>query len=73
MQRRLVFLWLGQIIIAAWLGVILRDEAARQKFKEDIGHIGITLQVRPLYRCFACLISSRTLFNIKGLEYDDVS
>ncbi|KAI9453663.1 P-loop containing nucleoside triphosphate hydrolase protein [Lactarius psammicola] len=36
--------------------IIVRDEAARQKLKSDIGPVGIIL----------------TLFNSKGLEYDDV-
>ena len=51
----------------------MRDEAARQKFKNEIGHVGITLQVELLSSHFACLVSSRTLFNSKGLEYEDVS
>ncbi|KAH9065001.1 hypothetical protein EDB87DRAFT_1756197 [Lactarius vividus] len=36
--------------------IIVRDEAARQKLRSDIGRVGIVL----------------TLFNSKGLEYDDV-
>jgi len=36
--------------------IIVRDEDARKSFKEDIGRVGVTL----------------TLFNSKGLEYDDV-
>ncbi|KAI9455099.1 hypothetical protein BJY52DRAFT_1417616 [Lactarius psammicola] len=36
--------------------IIVRDEAARQKLRTDIGPVGIIL----------------TLFNSKGLEYDDV-
>ncbi|KAI9453671.1 hypothetical protein BJY52DRAFT_1153029, partial [Lactarius psammicola] len=36
--------------------IIVRDEAARQKLRTDIGAVGIIL----------------TLFNSKGLEYDDV-
>jgi hypothetical protein len=72
MQRYLVSS-LVQTFTTALLGVILRDEVARQKFKKEIGHIGITLQVRPLSHCFVCLIFFRTLFNSKGLEYEDVS
>ncbi|KAH9022664.1 hypothetical protein EDB84DRAFT_1441149 [Lactarius hengduanensis] len=37
-------------------GIIVRDEAARQRLKEDVGRVGIIL----------------TLLNSKGLEYDDV-
>ncbi|KAH9017014.1 hypothetical protein EDB85DRAFT_2295003 [Lactarius pseudohatsudake] len=36
--------------------IIVRDEAARQRLKEDVGRVGIIL----------------TLLNSKGLEYDDV-
>ncbi|KAH9172884.1 hypothetical protein EDB89DRAFT_2229130 [Lactarius sanguifluus] len=36
--------------------IIVRDEATRQRVKEDVGHVGIIL----------------TLLNSKGLEYDDV-
>ncbi|KAH9981609.1 P-loop containing nucleoside triphosphate hydrolase protein [Russula compacta] len=36
--------------------IIVRDEAARQSFRTEVGRIGVTL----------------TLFNSKGLEYDDV-
>jgi hypothetical protein len=31
------------MMITAQLGVILRDDPARENFKKEIGHIGITL------------------------------
>ena len=55
------------------LGIIVRDNAARESFKTAIGRVGVTLYVKPSLRCFRYLVATRTLFNSKGLEYDDVS
>jgi len=53
----------------------VRDEAARQKLRTDIGPVGIILYVRAIFALHWSLTvtSFRTLFNSKGLEYDDVS
>ncbi|KAH8981163.1 hypothetical protein EDB86DRAFT_3051652, partial [Lactarius hatsudake] len=49
--------------------IIVRDEAARQRLKGDIGHVGIILHVKSFLPCITRL---PTLLNSKGLEYDDV-
>ena len=54
-------------------GIIVRDDAARESFKTEIGRVGVTLYVRLFLCCFRYLVATRTLFNSKGLEYDDVS
>jgi hypothetical protein len=54
-------------------GVIVRDDAARELFKTEIGKVGVTLYVRLSLCCFRYSVATRTLFNSKGLEYDDVS
>ncbi|KAI9436975.1 hypothetical protein H4582DRAFT_1816019 [Lactarius indigo] len=46
--------------------IIVRDEAARQRLKGDIGRVGIILHYSLTVTPF------RTLLNSKGLEYDDV-
>ena len=51
----------------------MRDDAARESFKTEIGRVGVTLYVRSFFGRFRCLVATRTLFNSKGLEYDDVS
>jgi hypothetical protein len=51
----------------------VRDDAARELFKTEIGQVGVTLYVRLFLCYFVCLVATRTLFNSKGLEYDDVS
>jgi hypothetical protein len=51
----------------------VRDDATRESFKKEIGRIGVTLYVRSFYSCFRYLVATRTIFNSKGLEYDDVS
>lgn len=54
-------------------GIIVRDDTARESFKAEIGRVGVTLCVRSFLCRFRCLVATRTLFNSKGLEYDDVS
>jgi hypothetical protein len=54
-------------------GIIVRDDAARESFKTEIGKVGVTLYVRLSLCCFRYSVATRTLFNSKGLEYDDVS
>ena len=54
-------------------GIIVRDDATRESFKTEIGRVGVTLYVRSFLCCFRCSVAIRTLFNSKGLEYDDVS
>lgn len=56
-----------------YLGVIVRDDTARESFKTEIGRVGVTLCVRLFLCGFGYLVTSRTMFNSKGLEYDDVS
>jgi ATP-dependent exoDNAse (exonuclease V) beta subunit len=51
----------------------VRDDTARESFKTEIGRVGITLCVRSFLCWFVYLIATRTMFNSKGLEYDDVS
>jgi hypothetical protein len=57
----------------SFLGIIVRDDAARESFKTEIGRVGVTLYVRTFLCCCGYLFATRTLFNSKGLEYDDVS
>jgi hypothetical protein len=51
----------------------VRDDAARESFKTEIGRVGVTLYVKSFICRLRCLVATRTLFNSKGLEYDDVS
>ena len=51
----------------------MRDDATRESFKSEIGRIGVTLYVGSFYSRFRYLVATRTIFNSKGLEYDDVS
>ena len=51
----------------------MRDDAARESFKTETGRVGVTLCVRSFLCCFGYLAATGTMFNSKGLEYDDVS
>jgi hypothetical protein len=52
----------------------VRDDVARESFKSEIGRVGVTLYVRSSLCCPGTQSRGvRTLFNSKGLEYDDVS
>lgn len=51
----------------------MRDDTARELFKTEVGRVGITLCVRSFLCWFGYLVATRTMFNSKGLEYDDVS
>ena len=51
----------------------MRDDAARESFKSEIGRVGVTLYVRSPLLSPVLIRNVRTLFNSKGLEYDDVS
>ncbi|KAI9436977.1 hypothetical protein H4582DRAFT_2058436 [Lactarius indigo] len=51
-----VCLGLNSTVLSVTLGIIVRDEAARQRLRRDTGRVGIVL----------------TLFNSKGLEFPDV-
>ena len=52
----------------------MRDEATRQKLRTNIGPVGIILYVEPFFHLYLLTrIFFSTLFNSKGLEYDDVS
>jgi hypothetical protein len=54
-------------------GIIVRDDTARESFKTEIGRVGVTLCVRSFLCWLGYLVATRTMFNSKGLEYDDVS
>jgi hypothetical protein len=54
------------------LGILVRDEAARFKLREQVGDIGLIMYV-PLSLCIKLLLTtSRTLYESKGLEFNDV-
>ena len=46
MQHLILSLELTWTMTIGILGIIVRDEAARQSFKEKIGRVGVTLYVR---------------------------
>lgn len=55
------------------LGILVRDESARDELREQVGEIGLIMFVK-----FSSLaerrltMHNRTLYESKGLEFDDV-
>lgn len=57
-------------------GIIVRNEGARNDLLEQMGDIGIVLCVARVWVCYMCIHVrpfNRTLYESKGLEFDDVS
>lgn len=54
------------------LGILVRDDAAREKLRARVGEIGLILYVLKSIPSVVLIPFSRTLYESKGLEFDDV-
>jgi len=59
--------------LSSMLGILVRDEAAKRKLRQQVGEIGLVLYVRIISQASGhWLMVPRTLYESKGLEFDDV-
>jgi hypothetical protein len=71
--RRISLAFYGLSVCLFPSGILVRDEAGRDKLRQQVGDIGLIMSVLSACRvCSRLRKFHRTLYESKGLEFNDV-